>query len=170
MNKRFLVGILGVVMVFVTACIGREKVERYSGVTYTDNCVFDNANAISNPKELENSLEKFYKLSGIQPYVLTTGYMSSIHTQEQADEYAEQFYADNITEGRSILFVYYSNYEESELGYHSLVMGTSLDKELKDKFKSVVEEESKKYLLNPKFSMGEAISEIFLESGEELFN
>lgn len=169
MNKRFLVGIIGVVVLVVTACIGRDKVEKYNGVSYSDNCIFDNANTVSDKKELEDSLKKFYDKTGIQPYILLPGYMRSIDSQARADEYAEEFFNDSLSESRSILFVYYQNYDESEVGYYSLIMGNALEQEFKSEFEKVFAEEAEKYILNSSFSMGEAIDEIFSNTAEELF-
>lgn len=167
---RKLICVVGIMVVILTACVGRHKVEKYSGTEYYDNCVFDNAAQVPDMAGLKHSLKEFYETTGIQPYVLLPGYMKTINSQEEADEYSENFFKESITEQCSILFVYYPNYEKSEMGYYSLVIGNSVDEELQDDFKEVFLEEAEKCILNYNYSMGDAVSEMFLNTAEELFN
>lgn len=87
----------------VTSTINREKIE--------------------NQGKLSKNLKNFYNKTGIQPYIYLKSYDETLTSDSQKDNYAQNWYEQNIDNEDTFLFVYYEDQNPNEIGYMAYVNG-----------------------------------------------
>ena len=92
----------------VTSTINREKIE--NPVAYDNNCIRD-------------ELGYIYNKTGIQPYIYLKSYDETLTSDSQKDNYAQNWYEQNIDNEDTFLFVYYEDQNPNEIGYMAYVNG-----------------------------------------------
>lgn len=96
-NKKIL--LLLCACVVLTACVGKRGLSKIeSGSEFKDNCVFGLETGSKEKKETVNELEKFFKRTGIQPYVIFFGDVNSAGSLVDLREYAQRWVNTNISE------------------------------------------------------------------------
>lgn len=106
----------------VKSTINREKLN--SGVPYQNNCVVDEIGWITNPEGVEKKLQNFYKKTGVQPYVYFKSYDSTLKTNEDKEQWAQNFYTNNINNEATFLYVYFAEEDvDNDVGYMAYVNG-----------------------------------------------
>lgn len=105
----------------VTSTINREKIE--NPVAYDNNCIRDELGYIENQGKLSKNLKNFYNKTGIQPYIYLKSYDETLTSDSQKDNYAQNWYEQNIDNEDTFLFVYYEDQNPNEIGYMAYVNG-----------------------------------------------
>ena len=105
----------------VTSTINREKIE--NPVAYDNNCIRDELGYVENTSKLSKNLKNFYNKTGIQPYIYLKSYDETLTSDSQKDNYAQNWYEQNIDNEDTFLFVYYEDQNPNEIGYMAYVNG-----------------------------------------------
>lgn len=99
----------------------REKIE--NPVAYTNDCVKDEIGYVEDVSALSRNLQNFYNKTGIQPYIYLKAYDASLSTDAEKEEYAKDWYAKNIDNEDTFLYVYFEGADPDEVGYMAYVNG-----------------------------------------------
>ena len=105
----------------VTSTINREKIE--NPIPYDNNCIKDELGYVENTSKLSKNLKNFYNKTGIQPYIYLKSYNETLTSDSQKDNYAQNWYEQNIDNEDTFLFVYYEDQNPNEIGYMAYVNG-----------------------------------------------
>lgn len=105
----------------VTSTINREKIE--NPIPYDNNCIKDELGYVENTSKLSKNLKNFYNKTGIQPYIYLKSYDETLTSDSQKDNYAQNWYEQNIDNEDTFLFVYYEDQDLNEIGYMAYVNG-----------------------------------------------
>lgn len=105
----------------VTSTINREKIE--NPIPYDNNCIKDELDYVENTSKLSKNLKNFYNKTGIQPYIYLKSYDETLTSDSQKDNYAQNWYEQNIDNEDTFLFVYYEDQDPNEIGYMAYVNG-----------------------------------------------
>lgn len=105
----------------VTSTINREKIE--NPIPYDNNCIKDELGYVENTSKLSKNLKNFYNKTGIQPYIYLKSYDETLTSDSQKDNYAQNWYEQNIDNEDTFLFVYYEDQDPDEIGYMAYVNG-----------------------------------------------
>lgn len=105
----------------VTSTINREKIE--NPIPYDNNCIKDELGYVENTSKLSKNLKNFYNKTGIQPYIYLKSYDETLTSDSQKDNYAQNWYEQNIDNEDTFLFVYYEDQDPNEIGYVAYVNG-----------------------------------------------
>ena len=105
----------------VTSTINREKIE--NPIPYDNNCIKDELGYVENTTKLSKNLKNFYNKTGIQPYIYLKSYDETLTSDSQKDNYAQNWYEQNIDNEDTFLFVYYEDQDPNEIGYMAYVNG-----------------------------------------------
>ena len=105
----------------VTSTINREKIE--NPIPYDNNCIKDELGYVENTSKLYKNLKNFYNKTGIQPYIYLKSYDETLTSDSQKDNYAQNWYEQNIDNEDTFLFVYYEDQDPNEIGYMAYVNG-----------------------------------------------
>lgn len=105
----------------VTSTINREKIE--NPIPYDNNCIKDELGYVENTSKLSKNLKNFYNKTGIQPYIYLKSYVETLTSDSQKDNYAQNWYEQNIDNEDTFLFVYYEDQDPNEIGYMAYVNG-----------------------------------------------
>ena len=105
----------------VTSTINREKIE--NPIPYDNNCIKDELGYVENTSKLSKNLKNFYNKTGIQPYIYLKSYYETLTSDSQKDNYAQNWYEQNIDNEDTFLFVYYEDQDPNEIGYMAYVNG-----------------------------------------------
>ena len=105
----------------VTSTINREKIE--NPIPYDNNCIKDELGYVENTSKLSKNLKNFYNKTGIQPYIYLKSYDETLTSDSQKDNYAQNWYEQNINNEDTFLFVYYEDQDPNEIGYMAYVNG-----------------------------------------------
>lgn len=117
-----IVGLFGIVSSSKpTSTINREKLT--NTVPYDNNCIIDELGYIENQSKLAKNLQYFYNETGIQPFIYLKQYDASLTSDSDKNNYALNWYDQNIDNECTFLFVYYGEANEDEIGYMSYVNG-----------------------------------------------
>ncbi len=104
----------------------RTKLE--SGIAFDSDCITDELDWLDDILATGKSLETFYDLTGVQPYVYFKSYDASLENKSEKADYAEEWYAENIDNEYTFLYVYFAEEESSEdVGYMYYVNGSEVD-------------------------------------------
>lgn len=100
----------------------REKVN--TGVAFQNDCIVDEIGWFDNIPKTERRLQSFYKETGVQPYIVLHRYDSSLTTEAEKEAYAKKYYADNIKNEGTFLFMYFAEQDtDNDVGYMCYVNG-----------------------------------------------
>lgn len=105
----------------VTSTINREKIE--NPIPYDNNFIKDELGYVENTSKLSKNLKNFYNKTGIQPYIYLKSYDETLTSDSQKDNYAQNWYEQNIDNEDTFLFVYYEDQDPNEIGYMAYVNG-----------------------------------------------
>ena len=105
----------------VTSTINREKIE--NPIPYDNNCIKDELGYVENTSKLSKNLKNFYNKTGIQPYIYLKSYDETLTSDSQKNNYAQNWYEQNIDNEDTFLFVYYEDQDPNEIGYMAYVNG-----------------------------------------------
>ncbi len=110
----------------VSSTINRTKLTDVPD--FNSNCIKDELEWIDDVATTENGLEPFYKKTGIQPYIIFRGYDATLSTEEEKEEWANNYFSENISDQNAFLFVYFAEKNTTtDIGYMCSVSGASAD-------------------------------------------
>lgn len=92
-------------------------------IPYDNNCIKDELGYVENTSKLSKNLKNFYNKTGIQPYIYLKSYDETLTSDSQKDNYAQNWYEQNIDNEDTFLFVYYEDQDPNEIGYMAYVNG-----------------------------------------------
>lgn len=100
----------------------REKIN--TGVAFQNDCIVDEIGWFDNIPKVERRIRYFYKETGVQPYIVLHRYDSSLTTDTEKEAYAKKYYADNIKNEGTFLFMYFAEQDtDNDVGYMCYVNG-----------------------------------------------
>lgn len=127
---RTLLAVLGLSFIVLSAIAfvrnddGREAKVKLEGTSFSSDCIEDYDGWFSSPKKMAKELQKvFYKKTGIQPYIVINEYMPYFNSDADKQAYAEEWYAKNIANEYTFLFMYFPESDPNRIGYMSYVNG-----------------------------------------------
>ncbi|MCC8105340.1 MAG: hypothetical protein LIO99_04900 [Clostridiales bacterium] len=142
----------------------RKKLD--TDLIFNSSCVLDEAGLVDDAESVGESLEDFFDATGVQPYVYLKSYDSSLTTESKMDDYAQDWYEDNIDNEGTFLLIYFEGRTESQ-DYFSYVCGydieSVMDEDAIDIFWDYVDE----YWYSES-DTGDAITEIFDATADEI--
>lgn len=103
----------------------REKAE--TGIAFQNNCVIDELGWVDNVSKTERRLKNFYDKTGVQPFIYLKAYDPRLSTDSKKQEFALQWYEDNIDNEGTFLYVYFAERNtDSDVGYMYQVNGKQI--------------------------------------------
>lgn len=104
----------------------REKAD--TGVAFTSDCILDELGWVEDSKATGESLEAFYEATGVQPYVYFKAYDASLTTDSEKEDYAFDWYEENINNEGTFLYIYFAEEDsDNDIGYMVYVNGYDID-------------------------------------------
>ena len=123
----------------------REKLE---GTSWKNDCVTDELGWVSeggSVSGLEKQLRNFFDETGIQPYAVLLDYRPELTTDPQKQQFAEQWYDENIGGTTSFAFFYFGERNPDDVGFMCYVGGAEalgiMDSEAVDIFWAICDQE-----------------------------
>jgi hypothetical protein len=149
-----------------------------SGVVSKTDWYEDNIGWVTSKSTLISGLEKFYKETGIQPYILfvpySTTYWSGTTLQtSKADQYLEEVYSEKFTDEGHFIFAYFqcANDSKSEMdGEFRYLSGYSADTIMDSEAISILWGYFEKNYYNTSLSLEKMISNTFEETAESIMS
>lgn len=109
-----------------TSSYAREKIQ--GNIAFDSACVTDEIGWFDMPDNAGVRLKNFWVKTGVQPRVLFRAYDSTLTTDDMKQEWAEQYYENNIEDENTFLFVYFAEEDtDNDVGYMSYVNGYSVN-------------------------------------------
>ncbi len=108
-------------------------------VPYNSDCVVDEIHWLNNADKLGRDLEKFYDLTGCQPYLILRSYDASMKTDADREAWARQFYDENFADApNTLMYVYFCDKADEGKGNDVIWVGPEsvkvFDSEVQDLF------------------------------------
>ncbi len=109
-----------------TGSSSRTRID--TGVAFSSDCILDEIGAVEDLSGTGESLEEFYELTGVQPYIYLKAYDSSLTTNSAMEDYAFDWYDNNIDNEGTFLFVYFAPEDnDADSGYMVYVDGYDIE-------------------------------------------
>jgi hypothetical protein len=123
--------------------VTREKLS--TSTSFDSNCIVDELGWFDNVSSAAKSLKTFYTKTGVQPYVALLAYDSSLTEDSAKEDFANQYFDENIGNEDAFLFVYFGEKNQDEdVGYMVYVCGNNaesvMDSEAVDIFWDYIDE------------------------------
>lgn len=104
----------------------REKLS--TGVSFDSNCIIDELNWFDSVSKTGARLKTFYDKTGVQPYIVLLQYHPELTTDSQKEEYAQDYYENNIDNESTFLYMYFAEEDQdNDVGYMCYVNGIQVD-------------------------------------------
>ncbi|MCC8136841.1 MAG: TPM domain-containing protein [Clostridiales bacterium] len=142
----------------------REKLD--TDLTFDSNCVLDETGLVDDAAAVGEGLEDFFDATGVQPYVYLKSYDSSLTTKSKMDDYAQDWYEDNIDNEGTFLLIYFEGRTESQY-YFSYVCGYDIESVMDEDAIDILWDYVDEYWYSDS-DAGDAILQIFDAVAEEI--
>ncbi|MCD8396816.1 MAG: hypothetical protein LUD12_06510 [Lachnospiraceae bacterium] len=110
----------------VTSSSSRDKID--TDLVFDSNCILDELGWFDDTDAAGESLEDFFDATGVQPYIYFRAYDESLTTDSEKEEYALQWYEDNIDNEGTFLFIYFAEEDtDNDVGYMYYVCGYDIE-------------------------------------------
>ncbi|MCD8022520.1 MAG: hypothetical protein LUF30_05970 [Lachnospiraceae bacterium] len=104
----------------------RVKIE--TDLEFDSDCILDELGWVDDVDATGASLEDFFDATGVQPYVYFKDYDSSLTSDSDKEDYAQQWYEDNIDNEGTFLFIYFAEEDtDNDVGYMYYVCGYDIE-------------------------------------------
>ncbi|MCD8346833.1 MAG: hypothetical protein LUD16_02560 [Lachnospiraceae bacterium] len=104
----------------------REKID--TDLIFDSNCIVDELGWFDDADAAGKTLEDFFDATGVQPYIYFKDYDASLTTNSEKEEYAKQWYEDNIDNEGTFLFIYFAEEDtDNDVGYMYYVCGYDIE-------------------------------------------
>lgn len=102
--------------------------EKLNSVSFDSNCIVDELGWFDSVSRAGTRLRSFYDKTGIQPYIVLLKYHPELITDSQKEDYAQQYYEDNIDNEATFLYMYFAEEDQdNDVGYMCYVNGKQVD-------------------------------------------
>lgn len=109
----------------------REKLN--SGLSFNSSCIVDELGWFESVSKSGAKLRTFYDKTGVQPYIVLLKYHPELTTDAQKEDYALQYYEDNIDNEATFLYMYFAEEDQdNDVGYMCYVNGKRVDSIMDD--------------------------------------
>lgn len=108
----------------VSSTVNREKL---TGTSYYSDNVVDELGWLNSTSSMSSDLKVFYNKTGVVPYLYLKGYDASLTGESAMDQWAQDYYEDNIDNEYTFLLVYFETDASGENYYWSYVLGYQVD-------------------------------------------
>lgn len=103
---------------------GKEAKTKLDTKSCDTDCVIDDEGWVGSPDKLGKQLKNaFFTDTGIQPFVYITTYMPYFYSPKEKQQYAEEWYKNNISNQHSFLLMYFTEKDPNTKGYVACVVG-----------------------------------------------
>ncbi|MCC8167844.1 MAG: hypothetical protein LIO37_00680, partial [Clostridiales bacterium] len=110
----------------VSSSNNREKAD--TGVEFSSDCILDEIGWVEDAEATGAALEDFYNATGVQPYIYFKAYDESVTEYDDQEQYAFDWYEDNIDNEGTFLFVYFADEDtDNVVGQMFYVCGYDID-------------------------------------------
>lgn len=129
-----IIAIVGTLLVSLTtsgtsvtkSSYARERIE--GNYAFDSNCVVDEISWFDNTYTTGTRLKYFYEKTGVQPMVLFRAYDSALVSDADKEDWANQYYEENIEDENTFLYVYFAEEDtDNDVGYMCYVNGYSVN-------------------------------------------
>lgn len=145
------------------------SVEKYKGEEFNEICVFDSYGLFRSPETVMEGLKEFHSLTGIQPYVLISGFMPSIQSDDDALVFAKDWVSNNVDDPYAVTFVYIADISEKNIGRMCLVYSPEVRKTMYDNFEDKFWWEFERGIHNEDLSYDDVILNSFNKTAKKVF-
>ena len=145
--------------------------EKLSGVsTFNSDCVEDSLGWLNDASKAGKDLKEFYDQTGVQPYIVFNPYDESLTTDQQKDEYAEDWYKNHIDNENTFVFMYFGTQHEGdgEPGYMCYVMGNRVDSVMDSEAVEIFWAYMDKNWYDDSLTENQVIVKTFTDTGERI--
>lgn len=145
--------------------VENKRVPATASIGFNYNCIHDNLDWVRNDKMTLNSMEYFYNKTGVQPYLVTYGYIDN--TKKELNEFSKDWIANNVHNECYMLIMYISGVDVSQKGNFIYLYGDSVGSVMDPDARQVVSRRMDEKWMNstPKDSM---LQSFFTELADEL--
>ena len=99
-----------------------------AGISFDSNCIVDELDWFDSVSRAGSKLKPFYDKTGVQPYIVLLKYHPELTTDSQKEDYALDYYEDNIDNEATFLYMYFAEEDQdNDVGYMCYVNGTQVD-------------------------------------------
>ncbi|MCD7954432.1 MAG: hypothetical protein LUG93_01450, partial [Lachnospiraceae bacterium] len=114
----------------------REKV--VSDLEFSSDCILDELGWFDDTQTAGESLEDFFGATGVQPYVYLRSYDSSLTSDSEKDDFAQQWYEDNIDNEQTFLYIYFAEEDaDNDVGYMYCVCGYDIEEVMDEEAREI---------------------------------
>lgn len=103
----------------------REKLVTDNG--FMTDCVQDNSDLFNNDIKMETRLKEFWEKTGVQPIIMSFYYDEDVNSNNDAFDWAVNYYNENIDREDALLMVYFDARDYNDEGYSAVVTGHQAD-------------------------------------------
>jgi hypothetical protein len=105
-----------------SSTIVREKLD--TGNAYINDCIVDEIGWFDNVSKTEGQLKDFWEETGVQPYIILKAYDPALATNDQKEQWSEDYYDANFDTENIFLYVYFAEQDtDNDVGYMTYVNG-----------------------------------------------
>lgn len=90
---------------------------------YDNDCINDEVGWLDNKSKTAKELKYFYDKTGVQPYVVLHRYDAVLKSDVSKEQWARDYYDENIGVENGFLYVYFEEADSDEVGYMAYVNG-----------------------------------------------
>ncbi len=153
-----------------TASTGPSREKADTGVTFSSDCILDELGWVEDPEATGESLEAFYDATGIQPYVYFKAYDASLTTNSEKEDYAFDWYEENIDNEGTFLYIYFAEEDSgNDIGYMVYVNGYDIDSVMDEEAVDIFWDYVDEYWYSD-LSTDDMLTEIFTSTAEAIMN
>jgi len=146
----------------------REKID--NDIAFSSDCILDELGWVEDPEATGESLEAFYDATGIQPYVYFKAYDASLTTDSEKEEYAFDWYEENIDNESTFLYIYFAEEDtDNDIGYMVYVNGYDIDSVMDDEAVDIFWDYVDEYWYSD-LSTDDMLTEIFTSTADAIMN
>jgi len=146
----------------------REKAD--TGVSFSSDCILDELGWVEDVTATGESLENFYNATGVQPYVYFKAYDSSLTSYSEKEEYAFDWYEENIDNEGTFLFLYFAEEDtDNDVGYMVYVNGYDIDSVMDEEAVEIFWDYVDEYWYSD-LSTDNMLTEIFNSTADAIMN
>lgn len=148
--------------------ITREKAD--TGVSFSSDCILDELGWVEDVTATGESLKDFYNATGVQPYVYFKAYDASLTSDSEKEEYAFDWYEDNIDNEGTFLFLYFAEEDtDNDVGYMVYVNGYDIDSVMDEEAVDIFWDYVDEYWYSD-LSTDDMLTEIFNSTADAIMN
>lgn len=151
-----------------STAVNREKID--TDISFSSDCIIDELGWVEDPEATGESLEAFYDATGIQPYVYFKAYDASLTTDAAKEEYAFDWYEENIDNESTFLYMYFAEEDTyNDVGYMVYVNGYDIDSVMDEEAIDIFWDYVDEYWYSD-LSTDDMLTEIFTSTADAIMN